>query len=710
MSENIHNSDKKESSALSTYCSDLTKLASEGKLDPVIGRGEEIRRVLQILSRRTKNNPVLVGDPGVGKSAIVEGIAQRIINNDVPESLKNRKIFSLDMGLLVAGTKFRGEFEERLKQLLKEIEESQDSVILFIDEIHMLVGAGAVGGGMDASNILKPPLARGLLHCIGATTPSEYKLYIEKDGALERRFQKIIVNEPSVEDAIAIVRGIKEKYELHHGIRIKDQAIVRAVELSARIINDRFLPDKAIDLVDEAAAMVKISIDSKPEAIDKLDREIRKLEIEKLALERERDQSSKERLSELSEKLKSLAEKRNKLVAEWKEERGPIEKIRSLKEEIDRVETEFKIAEREGNFEKASRLKYGKLVELRKLLDEESRKLKSLKHHIIKEEVDEHDIASVLSKWTGIPVEKLEKTESEKLLEMESVLKKHVIGQDEAIKKISDMIRVHRAGIAEPNKPIGTFLFLGPTGVGKTEVAKQLASFLFDDSKRMIRIDMSEYMEKHSVSKLIGAPPGYVGFESGGHLTELVRQHPYSVILIDEIEKAHPDIFNIFLQIFDEGHLTDSQGRTVSFKHTIIIMTSNLGSDKILEAGTIDSHVKRELDAILHKFFRPEFLNRIDEIVYFHSLDKEQIEEIVKLKLSELKELVAKNQVRIEYGDDLVKLLVKLGYSKEFGVRPLNRVIQRMITSKLAVKILEYPSVKNFRISVDSDETVISVA
>lgn len=688
---------------LDRFCQNITEQAREGKLDPVIGRHEEIRRVIQILSRRTKNNPVLIGEPGVGKTAIVEGIAQRIISNDVPDSLKHSIIYALDLGLLIAGAKYQGEFEERLKGILKEISESKEQIILFIDELHMLVGAGATGGGMDASNLLKPALARGELHCIGATTLKEYKKYIEKDAALERRFQKVLIPEPTVEDAISILRGLKERYELHHGIRIKDQALVDAVMLSAKNIPDRFLPDKAIDLIDEAAAMVKMSIDSQPAEIDQLDRRIRQLEIEKVALAKEKNGTAKPRLEELEKELADLKDKHKKLLTQWKAEKEPLERINKLKEEIETAQNRFQQAEREGDFAKASEIKYGKLVKLNQELEKEQAKRAELKTSLIKEEVDESDIAKVLSRWTGIPVEKLQATETQKLLSMESILKKRVIGQDEAIAEISHAIQMHRTGLTDPNKPIGSFLFLGPTGVGKTEVAKTLADFLFNNPHNLVRIDMSEYMEKHAVARLIGAPPGYIGYEEGGQLTEAVRKQPYSIILFDEIEKAHPDVFNILLQILDEGHLTDSQGRTVSFKNCIIIMTSNIGSSLILEAQTINDKVKKEIDQILHKTFRPEFLNRIDAIIYFKMLLPEDIAHIALIQIDILKKRLAEQHIHLTVDEAAIKHLATLGYEKEFGARPLKRAIQQYLGVPLSHYILQNPEQKNITATLKND-------
>lgn len=692
---------------LEKYCQNLTNLAKQGKLDPVIGRNEEIRRVIQILSRRTKNNPVLIGEPGVGKTAVVEGIAQRIINNDVPESLKRSTIYALDLGLLIAGAKYQGEFEERLKNVLKEVEDSKDHIILFIDELHMLIGTGAAGGGgMDASNLLKPALARGLLHCIGATTIKEYKKYIEKDAALERRFQKVLIEEPSIEDAISILRGLKERYELHHGIHIKDQALVDAVMLSAKYIPDRFLPDKAIDLIDEAAAMVKMQIDSQPEEIDALERTVRRLEIERVALLKEKDEASKIRLEELDKELAQIKEKYITLSNQWRAEKEPLSKIQKLKEEIEMIQNQFQNAEREGDYAKASELKYGKLVNLQQELSKEQEKIKQLKQPLIKEEVDENDIAVVLSRWTGIPVEKLQISEAEKLLHMQEILKKRVIGQNEAIEEISQAIQMHRTGLTDPNRPIGSFLFLGPTGVGKTEVAKTVADFLFNDPKRLVRIDMSEYMEKHTVARLIGAPPGYVGYEEGGQLTEAVRKHPYSVILFDEIEKAHPDVFNVFLQILDEGHLTDGQGRTVSFKNTIIIMTSNTGSDIILEAGEINNKVKNQIENLLRKTFKPEFLNRIDATIFFKMLTHEDVIKIAWLNLNELIERLSEKNITLKIDPKVVDKIAQLGYEKEFGARPLRRAIQHHISGPLAQFLLQHQTIKHVHLKIKEDKFI----
>ena len=700
---------EQQQGALKKYCQNLTQQAKQGKLDPVIGRHEEIRRVIQILSRRTKNNPVLIGDPGVGKTAIVEGIAQRIINNDVPEGLRGAQILSLDLGLLIAGAKYQGEFEERLKSVLKAVKESDQQVILFIDELHMLVGAGASGsGGMDASNLLKPALARGELHCIGATTIQEYKKYIEKDAALERRFQKVYVEEPSIEDTISILRGLKERYELHHGIRIKDQALVNAAKLSDKYITERFLPDKAIDLVDEAASMLKMAIDSKPEEIDQIDRKIRQLEIEKVALTKEKDvPASQDRLKALEKELAELKEKHQALLNQWQAEKAPLEKLNKLKEEIELANYEYQLAEREGDFAKASEIKYGKLAKLEQQLEEEKGKIKKLEHSLIKESVDEGDIAAVLSRWTHIPVDKLKQDESEKLLHMKDILEKRVIGQDEAVKEISHAIQMHRTGMTDPNRPIGSFLFLGPTGVGKTEVAKTLADFLFNDPHRLIRIDMSEYMEKHAVARLIGSPPGYVGYEAGGQLTEAVRRHPYSVVLFDEIEKAHPDVMNILLQILDEGHLTDGQGRKVSFKNCIIIMTSNIGADIILQSPQITEEVRNNVDKLLHKALRPELLNRIDAIIFFHRLSEKDVEKIAQIQINDLIKRLTEQEINLSVDKKVIDEVAKRGYVPEFGARPLKREIQRDVIVPLSQFRLTHPDKKDISISWKDDKAII---
>lgn len=693
---------------LEKFTQNLTKLAKDGKLDPVIGRDEEIRRVIQILSRRTKNNPVLIGDPGVGKTAIVEGIAQRIINDDVPEGLQGSNILSLDMGLLIAGTKFQGEFEERLKNILTAIEESPSPIILFIDEMHMLVGAGQTGGGgMDASNLLKPALARGVLHAIGATTLAEYKKYIEKDAALERRFQKVLVPEPSVEDAVSILRGLKEKYELHHGIKIKDQALVNAVKLSDKNIPDRFLPDKAIDLMDEAASMVKMAIDSKPEELDKLERKINQLEIEKVALTKEKDDpQSADRLKVLEKELADIKDEHKILYSAWESERKPLEKIKEIKEKIEDANYQYQLSEREGDFAKASEIKYGKLVKLEEELAKEQEKIKALAGKLVKQVVDEDDIAAVLSRWTKIPVEKLKESEKSKLLNMDKILEERVVGQREAIEQVTHAIQAHRAGLTDPNRPIGSFLFLGPTGVGKTEVAKTLADYLFNDQNRMVRIDMSEYMEKHAVARLIGSPPGYVGYEEGGRLTEEVRRHPYSVVLFDEMEKAHPDVFNILLQILDEGHLTDGQGKRVSFKNTIIIMTSNIGSKLILDAKKLDDKVKNEVQKILQNTFRPEFLNRIDSIVFFNKLGEKDVQAIAKNHMKELEKRMEDRGVTLEISDSVYKEMAKVGFDPEFGARPLRRAIKQRIITPLSQYILANPEAKKISVILAKDKKI----
>jgi ATP-dependent Clp protease ATP-binding subunit ClpB len=676
--------------ALEKYGRDLTAMARQGKLDPVIGRDEEIRRTIQILSRRTKNNPALIGEPGVGKTAIVEGLAQRMVNGDVPEGIKNKRLVQLDMSALVAGAKYRGEFEERLKSVLKEITESAGTVILFIDEMHTVVGAGAAEGAIDAGNMLKPMLARGELHMIGATTIDEYRKYIEKDPALERRFQPILVEEPSVEDTISILRGLKERYEVHHGVRITNAAVIAAATLSQRYITDRHLPDKAIDLIDEAGARLRTEIDSKPQVLDEVDREIMQLEIERQALEQEHDKASKERLENLEQELANLKEKSKGLQARWQNEKKAIGELRETKEKIEQTRQEMERAERDADLEKASRLRFGTLRELEKKLSEGEQRINQLNAEggmLLKEEVDAEEIAEIVARWTRIPVSKLLEGETQKLLHLEDGLRKRVVGQEDALRAVSNAIRRSRSGLQDPNRPIGSFIFLGPTGVGKTELARALAEFLFNDEHAMIRVDMSEYQEKHTVSRLIGAPPGYVGYEEGGQLTEAVRRRPYSVVLFDEIEKAHPDVFNVLLQLLDDGRLTDGQGRTVDFRNTLVIMTSNLGSE--LWLGGMGDKVSRDtITHVLKEHFRPEFLNRIDEIVVFHALSRADLVQVVDIQLRHVSELLAEKGYQLEVGKTAREYLAEVGYDPDFGARPLKRAIQRELQDPLALKIL----------------------
>ena len=680
--------------SLEKYGRDLTEAARKGQLDPVIGRDDEIRRTVQILSRRTKNNPVLIGEPGVGKTAIAEGLAQRIVAGDVPQSLKDRKLISLDMGALIAGAKFRGEFEERLKAVLKEVTESGGNIVLFIDEIHTVVGAGASQGAMDAGNLLKPMLARGELRCIGATTLDEYRKYLEKDAALERRFQQVYVDQPNVQDTISILRGLKERYEVHHGVRISDSSLVAAATLSNRYISDRFLPDKAIDLVDEAAARLKMEITSKPEELDEIDRKILQLEMEKLSLQKESDPASRERLERLEKELADLKEDQRTLSTQWQSEKGIITKIQSIKEEIDRVNLEIQQTERDYDLNRAAELKYGKLTDLHRQLQAVETELSQTQKtgkSLLREEVTEADIAEIISKWTGIPLNKLVESEKEKLLHLEDELHHRVIGQHEAVTAVADAIQRSRAGLSDPNRPIASFVFLGPTGVGKTELAKALAAYMFDTEEALVRIDMSEYMDKHNVSRLIGAPPGYVGYEEGGQLTEAIRRRPYAVILFDEIEKAHPDVFNIFLQILDDGRVTDAQGRTVDFKNSIIIMTSNIGSQYILDISGDDSRydeMRNRVMEAMRSSFRPEFLNRLDELIIFHSLQKSELRNIVQLQVDRLKQRLTDRKISLKLSSSALDFLAEVGYDPVFGARPLKRAIQRELETQIAKAIL----------------------
>lgn len=692
--------------ALEKYGKNLTNLARQGKIDPVIGRNEEIRRIIQVLSRRTKNNPILIGEPGVGKTAIAEGLAQRIVDGDIPTGLNNKQVIALDLGALVAGAKYRGEFEDRLKAVLKEVEEKAGEIILFIDEIHTLVGAGAAEGSMDASNMLKPALARGELHCIGATTLDEYRKYIEKDSALERRFQPVLIQEPAEEDTIAILRGIKEKYEVHHGVRIKDSATVAAVTLSSRYITDRFLPDKAIDLIDEAASQLRIEIDSMPQEIDELERQKIKLEIEQEALKKESDDASRKRLEETLRKLADLDEKLKAMKAHWNLEKETIQHIRQIKSNIDSAQAEAHRLERTGELSKVAEIRYGKLVELQKELETANVRLRDVQQGqmMLKEEVSAEDVASIVAKWTGIPVDKLLEGEKDKLVNAEAELSKRVIGQKTAIQAVSNAVRRARAGLQDPNRPLGSFIFMGPTGVGKTELARSLAEFLFDDENAMIRIDMSEFMEKHSVARLIGAPPGYVGYDEGGYLTEAVRRRPYSVILLDEIEKAHPDVFNVLLQVLDDGRMTDGKGRTVDFKNCLLIMTSNLGSSLIMtmnEKGSDRTALEKQVDELLFAQFKPEFLNRIDETIIFDKLEKEDIVAIAEIQLKKLERRLAEQEIRLQLTESARELLAEHGYDPAFGARPLKRTIQRELEDPLAMLLLEGNLTAGSKVMID---------
>jgi ATP-dependent Clp protease ATP-binding subunit ClpB len=694
--------------ALEKYGRDLTEYARQGKLDPVIGRDDEIRRTIQILSRRTKNNPVLIGEPGVGKTAIAEGLAQRIVKGDVPESLRDRKLIALDMGALIAGAKYRGEFEERLKAVLKEVTDSRGQIIMFIDEIHTVVGAGATQGAMDAGNLLKPMLARGELRCIGATTLDEYRKYIEKDAALERRFQQVYIDQPTIEDTVSILRGLKDRYETHHNVKISDSALIAAATLSTRYISDRFLPDKAIDLVDEAAAKLKMESTSKPDELDEVDRKILQLEMEKLSLRKEVDPASRERLERLDRELADLKEEQSALNAQWQAEKEVLEQRKALKEEIDHiVNVEIPQAERDYDLNRAAELRYGKLTDLQRKLEETEEKLELTQktgRSLLREEVTEADIAEIISKWTGIPVSKLVESEMQKLLQLEDELHRRVIGQEEAVTAVADSIQRSRAGLADPNRPTASFIFLGPTGVGKTELAKALAAYLFDTEEAMVRIDMSEYMEKHAVSRLIGAPPGYVGYEEGGQLTEAIRRRPYAVILFDEIEKAHPDVFNVMLQILDDGRVTDSQGRTVDFKNTVIIMTSNIGSQYILDVAADDARYEEMRSRVMEAMrtsFRPEFLNRIDEIIIFHSLKKSELREIVKLQVQRLAQRLSDRKMSLRLSESALDFLAEVGYDPVFGARPLKRAIQRELETQIAKHILRGEFIDGDTIFVD---------